>query len=364
MKKIKSIQAMRVVAGLGAALLAGSALAGCSPEQSSSPDGAAQDELIPIRIGLPVSNYWPAYLARDEGLFEAAGLKAEYIGFTSGAPLIAALDSGSIDAVYTGLATLFAVSQGVELEYVLTPLDSSSQEGFVVPEGSSLTSFRDLRAGMTVGAPTATCGHIAAVSAIAAAGLAPDDVVLSNLDPTVMSGALTNKEVDGVFIWGPWNLALEAEGNTIVNFDPDYQDGIGLCPTNIAVRPDFEKKNPGASCRMIDGHARAIELGAAEPRRAAESLEKELGISEAVATRTVETLKIPTVAEQLDEDSPYSIVDPDGGLAAQLSGASRVLQENGVFDTAFSASDIFDMIDSAPLSDFVDDGVCNLSNDE
>lgn len=354
----------RIAGGLTALALGAVGLVACSPSSEAPAGGGAEgaEELIPIRIGLPVSNYWPAYLARDEGMFEAAGLKAEYISFTSGAPLIAALDSGSIDAVYTGLATLFAVNQGVELEYVLTPLDSSSQEGLVVPEGSPIASYEDLRPGMVVGAPTATCGHISAVSAIDAAGLTTDEVIISNLDPTVMSGALTNDEVDGVFIWGPWSLALEAEGNEIVNFDPDYQEGIGLCPTNIAIRPAFEQEHPGAACRMIDGHARAIEKGIADREAAARTLEIELGISPEVALKTVDTLRIPSIEEQADQDSPFSIVNPEGGLAAQLSNASKVLETAGVFETSLSNEEVFSMIDAAPLRDYLDDGVCNLSS--
>lgn len=351
----------KVGAALAAAAMGATLLAGCVANDSDSGQNENADGLIPIRVGLPISNYWPAYLARDKELFREAGLDAEYVGFTSGAPLIAALDSGSIDVVYTGLATMFAISQDVELEYVLTPLDSSSQEGLVVPEGSPITSYKDLKPGMTVGASTATCGHIAAVSAIQAAGLNSEDVTLSNLEPSTMSAALTKKEVDGVFIWGPWNIALEEDGNKIVSFDPDYQEGVGLCPTNIAVRPAFEKENPGASCRMIQGHAKAIEMGAAEPEAAARTLEIELGVTPEVALKTVETLGIPSLEEQAEMGSPFSIVNPDGGLAVQLSQASQVLQEAAVFERAFSKDDMFEMINSAPLRDYLDDGECNLS---
>ena len=31
-------------------------------------------KLIPINIGLPVSNYWPAYIARDLKIYEEVGL--------------------------------------------------------------------------------------------------------------------------------------------------------------------------------------------------------------------------------------------------------------------------------------------------
>lgn len=351
----------RIGASIAAIAIGATLLSGCAEADAKPVSSSGEEALIPIRVGLPLSNYWPAYLARDKEMFREAGLDAEYIGFTSGAPLIAALDSGSVDVVYTGLATMFAISQGVELEYVLTPLDSSSQEGLVVPEGSPIKSYKDLKPGMTVGTPTATCGHIAAVSAIQAAGLTTDDVAISNLEPSTMSAALMKNEVDGAFIWGPWNIALESEGNSIVSFDPEYQEGVGLCPTNIAVRPSFEKDNPGASCRMIQGHASAILAGAEDPALAARTLEIELGVTPEVALRTVETLHIPSVEEQADMDSPFSIVNPDGGLALQLSEASQVLKDTGVFETAFSKEDIFGMINSTPLKDFLDDGQCNLS---
>ena len=39
-------------------------------------DATTRTEPIPINIGLPNSNYWPAYVARELKLFEKAGFQA------------------------------------------------------------------------------------------------------------------------------------------------------------------------------------------------------------------------------------------------------------------------------------------------
>ena len=46
----------------------------------SSPLPAAAQTVkpIPVNIGLPLTNYWPAYLARDLKLFEAVGLEPKF----------------------------------------------------------------------------------------------------------------------------------------------------------------------------------------------------------------------------------------------------------------------------------------------
>ncbi|PRA06911.1 hypothetical protein CQ019_06060 [Arthrobacter sp. MYb229] len=339
-----------------AATLATSLLAGCG---GSTDEGTQSAELTPIRVGLPSSNYWPAYIARERELYEEAGLDPEFISFNSGAPLIAALESGSVDSVFTGLATLFAVRQGIELTYILTPLDSSSQEGFIVPENSEVQSYEDLDKLDTIGVPTASCAHISAVTAAQAAGLEPGSLNIVNVDPNILQTALDSGDIDGTFIWGPWSIALEQAGYKIVNWDADYQGGAGLCATNMAIRPAFAAQHPDVACKLIDVHQRSLEVARQEPQLGPETLQQELGLTPKIAQQTYDTLAIPGLEEQLSEDSPWSLTNAETGLAKRLSLASEALVEAEVFDQAFTTQELDSMIDPAPLEEYLSTGCQN-----
>ncbi|NGX97428.1 MAG: hypothetical protein G4V63_20165, partial [Candidatus Afipia apatlaquensis] len=70
---------------------------------ASAQSGSSKD-LIPINIGGPSAGYFLTYVASDLGLYQKHGLDPKIHWFTSGAPLLAALKSGSIDQIVTGLA--------------------------------------------------------------------------------------------------------------------------------------------------------------------------------------------------------------------------------------------------------------------
>lgn len=325
-----------------------------------SPEPAAQngEELIPVRVGLPSSNYWPGYVARDEQLYREAGFEPTFVKFTTGAPLIAALQSDSIDVVFTGLATLFAVQQGVPLTYLYTPLDSSSQEGLVVSPDSGVVSYEDLAKARTIAAPTATCAHIALVMAADKAGVDFRKLQTSNVAPNLLQAAFDKKEIDAAFIWGPWNLQLEEAGYDIVSWDADYQPDGGVCATNVAARPDFLADYPSAGCRLVMAHDLALKAAEEDPTLGPATLVAELGVSPQVAQETYDTLNIPTLASQLEEDSPWSVTGTERGLSTKLHLASDALQRAGVFPSALSQAEVSEHIDPEPLRQFVENGTC------
>jgi hypothetical protein len=74
---------------------------------------AAQKDLIKINIGGPSAGYFMTYVAYDHGIYQKHGLDPNIHWFTSGAPLLAALKSGSIDQIVTGLAYVFALGQNI-----------------------------------------------------------------------------------------------------------------------------------------------------------------------------------------------------------------------------------------------------------
>lgn len=321
-----------------------------SPASAAAP-AASPSEPIEVNIGLPVSNYWPGYVARDLGLFEKAGLKPKFFMFTTGAPLIAAMKAGSLDVVWTGLATLFMMGQGIPLTYLYVPLNSSSQEGLAVNPKSGIRSFRDLAKAKAVGAPTATCAQISAVLAAKSANIPMSDIHLTNLNPELLLNGMKNGSIDAAFIWGPWSLLLQEAGYPVVSWDRDYDGEV--CATAVAARPKFLEEHPDVGCRLVKVQAMTLAATKKDPGIAIKSLEQVLGISPKLAKATYETLEIPSLESQVKDDAPWSLTSRDNGLAGKLYRASEVLYQSKVFRQPLSKAAIQKAVDPQYLQQYL-----------
>lgn len=342
----------RQACAIAAVLATTITMSGFAATASAQP---AKDEgAIPINIGLPLSNYWPAYVARDLKLYEQAGLQPSYFGFTTGAPLIAGMKSGSLDVAWTGLATLFMLGQGIPLKFILVPIDHSSQMGLVVNPASGITSYKDLAKARAIGAPTATCGEVSAILAAKAAGIPRSSLKLSNLAPNLLQGALQQGQIDAAFIWGPWPFVIrDNAGGKIVNWDKDFMPQGGVCLVTIAVRPEFLDKHPAAGCRLVKAHALALKSARDNPELAMKTVEKALGISHAIAKESYDTLAVPSIEAQVDPKSPWSMTNKDGGLAQKLFVAGEALYETKTFTRPLTKDQIWESIDARYIREYL-----------
>lgn len=315
-------------------------------------------DLIPINIGLPISNYWPAYIARDLGLFEKAGLDPKFYMFQSGAPLIAGMKSGSLDIAWTGLATLFMLGQRIPLKFVLVPLDSSSQMAYVVNPKSGIESYKDIGKSKNIAAPTATCAEVSMVMAAKRAGLDLKSIKSSNLAPNLIQKALDDGQVDSTFMWGPWNMQWRNAGYKIVNHDKDYMDNGGVCATTVAIRPTYLEQNPTVGCRLIQVHAWALEAARKDPDHAIRTMQEAFNISPELAKETYETLIIPTIESQVEADSPWSLSNKSAGLTEKLYQAGQALLEAKSIHVNIDRNTISESVDDTYLRNYLDDKSC------
>lgn len=343
-----------------AALLAASQLTTIpiAQSQTTAPTKGAEP-LIPVNIGLPISNYWPAYIARDLKLFEQAGLAPKFFLFSTGAPLIAGMKSGSLDVAWTGLATLFMLGQGVPLKFVLVPLDSSSQMGYVVDPKTGINSWKDIARSKNIAAPTATCAEVSMVMAARAAGANRTDLKVSNLTPNLVQTALQNGQVDSTFMWGPWNLVYRDAGYKIVSWDKDFMKDGGVCATTVAVRPDFLKTNPSVGCRMVKVHAMALAAARRDPEHAIRTMQEAFNIPYKIAKETYETLVIPSIESQLQANSPWTLSNKSAGLTEKLFTAGEALLEAKAIAQAIPRATIAEAVDDSHIRKYLQSNDCN-----
>ncbi|VTU30275.1 ABC transporter substrate-binding protein [Variovorax sp. PBL-E5] len=338
-------------------LMAVTALAAASvmPQVQAQPAAAPPvGALTPVNIGLPISNYWPAYIARDLKLFEKVGLAPKFFMFQSGAPLIAGMKSGSLDVAWTGLATLFMLGQGIPLKFVLVPLDSSSQMAYVVNPASGIESYKDIAKSKNIGASTATCSEVSMVLAARAAGTQRSALHASNLAPNLMQTALQNGQIDSAFMWGPWNLLWRDAGYKIVSWDKDFMKDGGVCATTVAIRPDFLKTNPSVGCKLVKVQALAMEAARKDPEHAIRTMQEAFNIPYKTAKETYETLLIPSIESQLKPDSPWTLSNKSAGLTEKLFVAGEALREAKAITQPISRATIAEAVDDRYIREYLD----------
>lgn len=312
---------------------------------------------LEFNYGHPSADYITLYVAQDLGLFEKAGLKPKFFTFQSGAPLLAGLKSESLDVVTTGLATMFALGQGIRLKFLFWEVDDAAAEGLVVDPKSGIQSYKDIGKAKKVAAPSGTCAQIALALLAKKAGVEYGKLNVVNIAPPLYNNAFTSGSIDAAVAWAPYSLSLGAAGYPVVSWDEEYAPDGGICPVLTAIRPGFLEKNPEAALKLVEVHALATEALAKNPQLGIDALAKRLGISEAVAKANYERAccgRKPTFEQMLDPSSPYSLTAKDGGLAKKLFIAGQTLHEVKSIPEPVSMKVIQDAIDPSYIKQYMD----------
>jgi sulfonate transport system substrate-binding protein len=185
-------------------------------------------------------------LARARGTFEAKlnplGYAVRWAEFTSGPPLLEALNAGAVNFGFTGEPPMiFAQAAGSPIVYVAATHPSPRAVAILKPAGSKLQSVHDL-AGRKVAVAKGSSAHYLLVSALAHAGVPYADVTKVFLQPADALAALANGDVDAWSIWDPFYAGAQAAGAQVLT------DGTGLMPNRsfYSSTKDFSARHPDA----------------------------------------------------------------------------------------------------------------------
>lgn len=324
-------------------LAAGAAIAQTPPTKK---------DLIKINIGGPSAGYFMTYVAHDQGLYQKHGLDPNIRWFTSGAPLLAALKSGSIDQIVTGFAYVFALGQNIPLKIISWELDSAQGSGLMVTEASGITRFDQLLKAKTIGATAGTCSQGALMQMAKKANIDYSKLNIVNIAPPLFANAFTGGGIDAAVGWAPWTMNLPA-GIKVIAWDSEYG---GVCPSINALRPEYIEKNPTVPVKLLAVQAEAREMIAKNPQIAIAALQRQLQVTPAVAKAFYEKHccgHLPTYEQQMDPSSPWSLVSKTGGLAGQTLLASKLLAELGTIPEPLKPEQINAAIDPGPMRQFL-----------
>ncbi len=197
------------------------------------------------------------------------GLAVEWVEFSSGPPLLEALNAGAVDFGATGdTPPIFAQAAGAELLYVGGQPASGVNQAVLVPASSPIRTPADLR-GKRVAYTKGSSAHYALVQVLASAGLKPADIQPVNLQPPDAGAAFRTGALDAWVVWDPFFAIAELEPTTRV-----LTTAEGVAPSNsffLASRA-FTEREPGTVLALLDAINATADWARANPEALAQTL--------------------------------------------------------------------------------------------
>jgi len=150
--------------------------------------------------------------ANLENHFKPLGIEVKWVEFSSGPPMMEAMNVGSIDYGAVGDSPpVFAQAAGAAIVYAAGQAVTNGQ-GILVPQNSAIRSIADLK-GKRVGFTKGSSAHNIVVQTLEKAGLIYADITPVYLTPPDAGPAFANGSIDAWSIWDPYFAIGETKQN-------------------------------------------------------------------------------------------------------------------------------------------------------
>jgi sulfonate transport system substrate-binding protein len=273
---VVSLAAVAVVAGCSAA--AGS---GGKPEKVSGKGGG-----VVLRVGDQKAG--SRALLAAAGLLDGTSYQIQWSEFSSGPPLLEALNANAIDIGAVGdTPPVFAAAGGNRITLVAATYSKPAGSAILVPKESSISSLAGLK-GKKVALAKGSSANAHLLNALGSVGLKFADITPAYLAPADALAAFTQGSVDAWAIWDPYTaLAQEKTGAKILaDGSGGLQSGLGFnvsSPTALA-----GKGKADAIHDYLSRLAKARQWTRTHHEAWSAAWAREAGIPESVATTSVE----------------------------------------------------------------------------
>jgi sulfonate transport system substrate-binding protein len=230
-------------------------LAGCGGSATGNEDAVNDDGSVDLsKVTLIVGDQ----KGGSKALLQAAGelddvpYQIEWKEFTSGPPLLEALNSGAIHVGGVGnTPPIFAAAADGKSKAVQAATYGGGGDAIVVPPGSPITSVADLK-GKTVAVAEGSSANYNLLAQLEKAGLKYSDVKVQNLQPADALAAFTAGHVDAWAIWEPFTSQAEKDAGAKV-----IATGEGVVNGDVfEVASDAALDDPGTKKALDDYLAR------------------------------------------------------------------------------------------------------------
>ena len=234
---------------LHALLLAASALViGNAAAQTKEVVIAYQDMVVPWR-----------YAQEVQTLEQKTGYKVSFRKLASGADVIRALASGSVQIGEAGSAPIAsALSQGLEIELFWILDNINDAEALVVRNGSGVKSLADLK-DKRVAVPYVSTSHFHTLLALEHAKVDPRSVKILNMRPPEIAAAWERGDIDATFIWDPVLAKVKKTGQVLTTSGKIAEQTGKATFDGIVVSKAFSRQNDAFLTEFVKTVAAADE---------------------------------------------------------------------------------------------------------
>ena len=195
----------------------------------------------------------------DKALAER-GIKVSWHEFTSGLPLLEALNLNNVDlsADVADTVPVFAQAAGADLTYYARETPSPEAQAILVPANSSIKTLQDLK-GKKIAVTKAAGSHYLLIAALQKAGLKFSDITPAWLTPADGRAALEHGSVDAWVTWEPFVTSSKVEQHTRVSV---RGKGLASYQRYYLVSTPYAKQHPvvpGLVYKSLDQEAQRLK---------------------------------------------------------------------------------------------------------
>ncbi|KVW29987.1 taurine ABC transporter substrate-binding protein [Burkholderia ubonensis] len=309
--------------------LAAFAAPGAAHAESREVVIAYQDMVVPWR-----------YAQASGEVEKATGYKVTFRKLDSGADVIRALASGSVQLGEAGSSPIAAgLSQGLDISLFWVLDNINDAEALVARNGSGVTSVAALK-GKKIGVPFVSTSHFHTLVALQAAGVNPNDVKIVNLRPPEVAAAWARGDIDATYIWDPVLAKVKQSGTVLTTSGRVAKESGKATFDGFVVSRKFAREHPEFVTRFVkvlaaadaDYRAHAAAWKAGTPQVAA--VAKVSGANAQDVPASLALYAFPTPAEQA---SPTWLGGgAQSGAAKSLAATAAFLKSQGTIQTVLA----------------------------
>ena len=298
--------------------------------------GPAQAQDLNITIGYQTV-VEPSKVAQADGAYEkATKATIDWRKFDSGADVIAAVASGSVDIGYVGSSPLAAAaSRELPIQTIFVVGLIGESEALVARNGSGIEKIADL-AGKKVAVPFVSTTHYSLLAALKHEGVDPKSVEILNLRPPEIAAAWERGDIDAAYVWDPALARIKQTGKVLITSGELSKKGKATFDGIAASRP-WAEANPDFMARMVkviadadaSYRADAAAWGPASPQTKA--IAAKIGGEPKEISEALKLYAYPSAEQQA---TTAWLGGKDGGAAKALKATADFLAEQKRIDAA------------------------------
>ena len=205
----------------------------------------------------------PSRVPQADGAYEkATGAAVTWNQFGSGADVVAAIASGSIDIGYVGSSPLTAAaSQQLPIETIFVVGNIAEAEALAVKGVDSPEKLE----GKKIATPFVSTAHYSLLTALKHWNIDPAKVQLLNLRPQEIAAAWERGDIDGAYVWDPVLTQIKTSGGKVLADSSDVAKWGGPTFDAWIVRKDFAEAHPEVVQAFVNVTADAYAAYLADP---------------------------------------------------------------------------------------------------